>query len=123
MSDNKTNDIQSVPVKGSEFPLYIETESGDIAIEGLPVASRPDLPEGAVPRTSSLMEVVDSLAMMKQNIGLIALQVQEAFADNKPEEWGVEFNIGFKGKAAIPFIAQGEASSALKVTAKWKKSE
>jgi hypothetical protein len=41
-----------------------------------------------------------------------------------PDEWSVEMNIGFKGKATpIPYIASGELDGGIKITATWKKDK
>lgn len=79
-----------------------------------------DLPPGAEP-TGVMEDVIDALGQMRENIRTLATEVHQAFQENKPQEWTLEFSIGFKGKAnPIPFIVQGEANAALKVTATWK---
>jgi hypothetical protein len=79
-----------------------------------------DLPPGAEP-TGIKEDIADALAQLRSNIQVIANQVHQALKDHKPQEWSLEFSIGFKGKAnPLPFILQGEANSAIKVTATWK---
>ena len=78
-----------------------------------------DLPPGAEP-TGIREDMVDALAQLRENIQVMAGEIYEALKDHKPQQWSLEFSIGFKGKAnPIPFIVQGEANSALKVTATW----
>jgi hypothetical protein len=79
-----------------------------------------DLPPGAEP-TGMPEDITDALAQLRSNIQVLANQVHQALKDHKPQQWSLEFSIGFKGKAnPLPFILQGEANSALKVTATWK---
>jgi hypothetical protein len=79
-----------------------------------------DLPPGAEP-TGVKEDMRDALAQLRGNIRILANEVHQALQDHKPSEWSLEFSIGFKGKAnPVPFILQGEANSALKVTATWK---
>ncbi|MGH8581567.1 MAG: CU044_2847 family protein [Gammaproteobacteria bacterium] len=79
-----------------------------------------DLPPGAEP-TGVREEIIDALGQMRENIRTLAGEVHQALQEHKPQEWSLEFSIGFKGKAnPIPFIVQGEAHAALKVTATWK---
>ena len=35
----------------------------------------------------------------------------------------VEVNLGFKGKTGLPFVAEGEANGAVKVSATWKRQQ
>ncbi len=104
--------------------LYVEMEPLDETWEAAlsPTARRPsDLPAGAEP-TGLLEDMGDALAQMRENIEILANRVQEALAESKPSEWSVEIHIGFKGKTRpIPFIVEGSADAALKVTATWKK--
>ena len=105
--------------------LFVEMEplSDDEITAKLPSqGKRPsDLPAGAEP-TGVLEDMGDALAQMRDNIEILANRVQEALAESKPSEWSVEINIGFKGKTSpIPFIVEGSADAALKVTATWKK--
>ncbi len=54
----------------------------------------------------------------------MAQTVQEGLREYQPDEWTLEINMGFKGKASpIPVILSGEAQGGIKVTAKWKKTE
>ena len=79
-----------------------------------------DLPPDAEP-TGIREDVVDALAQLRENIQVMAGEIYAALKDHKPQQWSLEFSIGFKGKAnPIPFVVQGEANSALKVTATWK---
>jgi hypothetical protein len=84
-------------------------------------ADRPkDLAPDAVP-TAMKENVIDALEQLRSNIQIMANQVHQALKDHKPQQWSLEFSIGFKGKAnPVPFILQGETNGALKVTATWK---
>lgn len=101
------------------YPLMIEGDEGIVEIEVTAKKTATDLPEGSV-QTSTPLDVAENLLRLKDHITVISEQVKAALADNPPEEWGVEFNIGFKTEGGIPFFAKGEANSTLKVSAKWK---
>lgn len=104
-----------------KYPIVIQGDNGeDITISPQSTKQPTDLPGGAE-LTSTQSDMVESFLQLKDNISVITEQVKQALADHQPEEWGVEFSVGFKGKAGIPIIAQGEANGALKITAKWKK--
>lgn len=82
-----------------------------------------------VPRTrkgyekvSTESELVTAGERVKSTISALAKTVNEALSNAPPTEWTIEVNIGFKGKAGIPFVTEGEANGAVKVTAKWVRS-
>lgn len=94
----------------SEEQQRIKTNAGRYA----------DLPPGAEP-VSVTEDVIDTLAQMRENIRVLASEVHQALKEHKPQEWTLEFSIGFKGAVnPIPWIVQSEADAALKVTATWK---
>ncbi len=116
------SETHSLTVKDAKFPLIFETDGEDVEVTIESTQKPADLPPGATPTTST-QDILDAMAMMKENIGVLATQVKEALQEHKPDEWSVEFNVGFKGKAnIIPLIVQGEANSALKIHVKWKNS-
>jgi Holliday junction resolvasome RuvABC endonuclease subunit len=68
-------------------------------------------------------QIVDTLETLQDNIQTLAETVHQSLQAHQPDEWSLELNIGFKGKTSpIPVILSGEASGAIKVTAKWKKA-
>lgn len=71
--------------------------------------------------TSATSELIDAGERIRSTISALAATIQKALVDARPSEWGVEITIGFKGKAGIPFITEGEANGAVKVNAKWKR--
>ena len=82
-----------------------------------------DLPPGAEP-TGILEDAIISMKLFQENITNMAESVYESLKELKPDEWKVEMNIGFKGKATpIPFIASGELEGGIKVTATWRKRQ
>ncbi len=106
----------------NHFPLLIEVEEGELEvdIQTGALADIPDAPAGATPKTRE-QAMVKSMDRLKDNIGVIAMQVKEALEGHEPNEWGVEFSMSFKGEAMIPCLLKSEASGTLKITAKWKK--
>ena len=117
------SEIGVIELEGGK-KLFVEMEPlNEEQSQALPTNRRrpSDLPAGAEP-TGVLEDMGDALAQMRDNIEILANRVQEALAESKPSEWSVEINIGFKGKTSpIPFIVEGSADAALKVTATWKK--
>ena len=79
-----------------------------------------DLPEGA-----EVIGVMDDMKMgmelLKNDLKSIATSVQDAFNENRPDEFSVEVNFGFVGKGAIPLIVSGETKGSIKIKATWKK--
>lgn len=51
----------------------------------------------------------------------LAVPVQAVMQTAGAAEWSLEVNIGFEGEAGIPFVANGKANAAVKVSATWKK--
>lgn len=114
-------DNSSAPKSTQKYELRIQGDNGEEIVIKPNYSHKPsDLPEDAE-LTSTPGDMVESFLQLKDNISVITEQVRQALAEHQPEEWGVEFSVGFKGKAGIPIIAQGEANGALKITAKWKK--
>ncbi len=85
-------------------------------------APAPGLPAGAEP-TGPIDDAIDSIKELRGSIAGLADVVYQSLAENPPDEWSLELNFGFKGKAAIPVLLSGEANSGLKLTAKWKRRD
>ena len=98
--------------------IYIEVS--DVK-EGTP--SKSAKPGDGYEYTSAGNELEAAGARVDSTIRALARTVRKALEDAQPDEWTLEVNIGFKGKAGIPFITEGEANGAVKVSAKWKKSD
>lgn len=100
--------------------IYIEvTEVKLYQTATLPVASGQGLPP-YVGFTSTQDNVVAAGETVRDIIAALAETVQQGLTHVKPDEWQLEVNIGFKGQTRIPFLAEGEANGAVKVTATWK---
>jgi alpha-galactosidase/6-phospho-beta-glucosidase family protein len=101
--------------------LYVEMEQVDDMPKSRP-ASRGDLPSGAEEVTAA-EHIVDAMQALQNTLHTVFNTVHEGVKNNAPDEWGVELNIGFKGKVnPIPVIVGSESSVAIKVHAKWVKS-
>ncbi len=75
-----------------------------------------DLPEG-VKETSGK---ADAMELLEDTLCVVAETVRDGIREAEPDEWTLELNIGFKGKAnPVPVILSGESKAAIKVTAKW----
>ncbi|MCJ7600217.1 MAG: hypothetical protein MUO63_01800 [Desulfobulbaceae bacterium] len=101
--------------------LFVETEDVEIPAAPALAATGRRLPEGAEEVGAKEM-VKDAVQLLHDTLKPVAEAIHEAFVKAQPEEWGMELNIGFKGKAnPIPVIVSGEASVAIKIRASWKK--
>lgn len=102
--------------------IYVEMDHTDVPELSPPSGWKPkDLPAGAEP-VGFKEHVSDAMQALQDNIAGLTETVFESLKSHQPEEWTIELNIGFKGTTSpIPVILSGEASGAIKVTAKWKK--
>ncbi|MCP4109635.1 MAG: hypothetical protein GY749_29630, partial [Desulfobacteraceae bacterium] len=115
---NKIKEIQLAD--GSS--IFVEMEEADLP-ESVQGKQADDLPEGAE-ETSAAEKVYDAMQLLKKTLSSAAETVHEGIQKAEPDEWTLELNIGFKGKAnPVPVILSGESNAAIKVTAKWFKYE
>ena len=104
--------------------LFIEVE--DVVVEHRTQPDTALLDEEGFPvgaeRTSRVSEHLDdALSSIEKHVRAFSSVVRRGFEASAPDEFTLEFQIGFKGTASpIPVVLSGEASGALKVTAKWK---
>ncbi len=120
-------EIKAIKISENQY-IYVEVDT-DVDESKLPLSKpsssptwKPAGPEHASP-TGPVQDTIDALLSLQQNIKTLAETVHASFQAHQPEEWSLELNIGFKGKTSpIPVILSGEASGAIKVTAKWKKT-
>jgi hypothetical protein len=101
--------------------LFVETEDIEISSASTMMVIGRKRPDGAEEVTAKEM-VKDTIQLLHDTLKPVAEAVHEAFLKAKPDEWGMELNIGFKGKVnPIPVIVSGETSVAIKIKASWKK--
>ena len=100
--------------------ILIEMEEADI-----PQTKMTDnygLPEEAEP-AGVADKVIDTMQSLQETLGGIFQVIQNSIKDKSPSEWGVELNIGFKGKTnPMPVILSAEANASIKIHAKWIES-
>lgn len=96
--------------------IYIEVTEAELE---QPATGEQGLPEG-FEYSSAKDRIVAAGDAVRDTIAALAETVHQGISSLKPEEWTLEVNLGFKGKAGIPFVSEGEANGAVKVTAKWK---
>lgn len=106
--------------QGGEYPLYVEVDDGDIEVTVSP--NKPNDTDNSINITSAEDNIVNSMTWLKSNISTLTSGIRDAMDSSKPDEWSLDFNIGFKGEAGIPLITKGEANAALRVNVKWKRS-
>lgn len=70
---------------------------------------------------SAKEDLIDAGEKVRSTISALAATVQQALIQADPNEWSLEVNIGFEGKAGIPFVTEGGVNGAVKVTASWKR--
>jgi len=114
-SEQPMSERKIEPVQLGDETIYIEVT--DIE-QGLPKGQ-----SGlrSYENTSADDQLTDAGERIRATISALAATVRSALDIAKPAEWTLEINIGFKGKAGIPFITEGEANGAVKVSAKWKR--
>ncbi len=114
-----------IPMKLGDGVMYVEMEETDI----------PDLPVGDAPTDSEFEDMPGdarpvgykedfraAVVTLRSSIDALAGDVAEALKKAAPNEWSLEFSMGFKGKAhPIPVLVSGEGNASLKVTAKWRR--
>ncbi|PPC90459.1 MAG: hypothetical protein CTY34_07705 [Methylobacter sp.] len=107
------------PLKFGDEIIYVEVSE---------VEQKGDLPQKEnrqenVNAAETLNKVIDAGTQVHNTIKGLCSTLQEAVKDSQPDEWSLEINLGIKGTAGIPFVTQGEANGAVKITATWKKSD
>ena len=79
--------------------------------------------EDGYEETSAAEKMAEAGDRVRSTISALAGSVGKALNGvDGPEEWTIEVNLGFNGKAGIPFVTEGGVNGAVKVTAKWKRS-
>jgi hypothetical protein len=116
MSDRK---IEPFELQGKI--IYIEVTEAEVE-PGLvlPPASEPELPSH-MEHTSARDKLVSAGDAMRDTIAALAETVHQGIAHLAPDEWKMEVTLGFKGKTGIPYVAEGEANGAVKISATWKR--
>lgn len=110
----------------------VQIGSESVLIEVVPIASDDKLPASAAPaprrggvgmeNVSVASDMVDAARHIQAIVAAVVAPVNSAMQSIAADEWGVELSLGFKGGAGIPFVVNGEANGAVKVTAKWKRA-
>ena len=65
-------------------------------------------------------DAVEAARRMETTLRAVLEPIQRAGKGLGVNEFTVELSFGFKGGAGIPFVVNGEANGAVKVSAKWK---
>ena len=104
------------PLKFNGETVYIEV------VEDVQVDSDVQSDLDGYEETSAAEKLEQAGEKVYSTISALATTVRAALDKAEPAEWTIEINLGFKGKGGIPFVTEGEANGAVKVTAKWKRS-
>ena len=104
--------------------IYVEMQEAELP-ETLGLQPKmPGLPDGAEFTSALTEKAIDTMRTLKNTLQSTIGSVHEGIKKHSPNEWTLELSIGFKGKTnPIPVIVSGETDVALKVTAKWVKTE
>lgn len=103
-----------VTVDGLDGPMVIEVvpaEPADIDETLFPAGSE---------KIGSMEQVANALGRTQSIIDSAAAVSAETLRQHRPDEFSLEFKIGFAGDAAIPFLASAKADAALTVKIVWK---
>ena len=110
--------------------LYVEIDDVEIDESSVP-SGIPDMPQDSnefedTPSGAQRIGFQDNMRTavdtLRATIDTLASDVAHALERAQPNEWTVEFNIGFKGKTQpIPVVLSGEANAVLKVKASWQR--
>jgi hypothetical protein len=101
--------------------IYIEVTEAQLDREpALLAGSGQELPDYLEP-TAVKDKVIAAGDIVRDTIAALAETVHQGLATLEPDEWKLEVNLGFKGKTGLPFVAEGEANGAVKVSATWKR--
>lgn len=103
------------PLKFGDETIYVEVSN--VEQQGETPAQQDQWSD-----VNALDDIRDAGTQFHSTISALCATVQAAVKNSQPDEWTLEINLGIKGSAGIPFITQGEANGAVKVTAKWKKA-
>ena len=106
-----TRTIQALKI--GDQTIYVEVSEVD-------QQSAAGVEDDGLEDVNALDDVVDAAASIRGAVSSLCETIQAALAENPPKEWTLELNLGFKGKGGIPFLAEGEANGAVKITAKWQ---
>lgn len=113
--------VQTIRIGGQNVLVDIQPITPDDAVPA--EASHPSH-VGGVPMedVSVAQDLADAGQRIRSIVAAVTAPVASAMNAIGADEWGIELSLGFKGGAGIPFLANGEANGALKVSAKWKKA-
>lgn len=108
---------------GTGVEIWVEVQplpAGSATPEALRrLASGAEPVSGLQDRVNSVVQAASS--ELQTCIRKVAETVSAAVESGGPQSWTVEFSVAFKGAAAVPVIASGEASANMKVTLSWKR--
>jgi len=115
--------VQAIRIGDQTVLLEIVPVEAEDQLPAAPTTVDPANRRGNVPmeNVSVASSLVDVAQRITATVGGVVRPVAEAMKAIDAEEWTVEMSFGFKGGAAIPFVVNGEANGAVKVSAKWKR--
>lgn len=107
--------VEEIKVGGKSMWVQVDDS---LAVEINPSSNPYDSDEDVTALSEKFDDVFGILTSTVRNV---ALEIEAALAQNKPDEFEIELNFGFGGKAAIPCLVSSKADAAIKFKAKWKK--
>ena len=112
--------VQTIMIAGQPVLIEVQppTPEDELPAEAFRAPDRGGLP---MENTSVASELADAASRIRTLVGAVVGPVEAAMQSISAEEWTVELSLGFKGGTGIPFVVNGEANGALKVSAKWKR--
>lgn len=119
--------VQTIMIGGQSVLVeVVDEEAGDCLPTGaaplVATSTRGDGQRDQVrfENVSLASDALEAARRMESTLRAVVEPIQRAGKGLGVTEWTVELSFGFKGSAGIPFVVNGEANGAVKVSAKWK---
>jgi len=110
--------IEVENVELSKNTAFIEKDNSSDLTDGYKKVSKGKKEKGYIETLKGKVADISDL------VSSVVESVEKGMDTVKPDEWSVEFNVGYKveKEIKIPFISgKGDTSGGLKITATWKK--
>lgn len=106
----------------AKLPLYVQTVRVESTHDDDGYEATSSLSK-AIEQLDSVQVSNGSMAILSSSLEVLSSAVQQGFANNPPDSWDMQLNIGFSGAGAIPVLLKDGVGAELKITASWKKAE
>ena len=113
--------VQTVLINGQSVLVEVvpQTEGDRLPAEAVVPSKRAGRDNVDYEEVTLTSDLVEAAGRIQSTLSAVLSPIQEAGKGFSVSEWSVELSFGFKGGAGIPFLVNGEANGAIKVSAKW----